>query len=205
MRRIHNSACAVARVDFHGPGIPVLLWIIGVAITFLVREAHRTRSDDQIQALLHVIKRSAIIFGVGLLLNGFPYYNWATIRIPGVLQRIAICYLIAATIFLIHKNARSDPLVCGAAIGILDVDEDGPSTGVWRGQFRYRLQSREMGRRNAVIGHMYSRTKTWDPEGVVSTLPAVTNVLFGIFAGQVCDCSGLPPKKRAGFFAWGRY
>ena len=82
---------------------PFFLWITGIAITFSF--ARRVeRGDDRGKLLMHVLKRAAIIFGVGLLLNGFPHYNLATIRIPGVLQRIAVCYLIAATIFLFTKT-----------------------------------------------------------------------------------------------------
>ena len=91
------------------------------------------RGDDRTKLLLHVLKRAAIIFGVGLLLNGFPYYNLATIRIPGVLQRIAICYLIAATIFLFTRDARPDPLVYRAVVRVLDSDEDDSCSRLWRG------------------------------------------------------------------------
>ena len=48
--------------------------------------------------------------------------------------------------------------------------------------------------------HMYSQTKTWDPEGVVSTLPAVANTLFGIFCGECCERSSQPNRNQAGCF-----
>src|SRR5436189_4819063 len=72
---------------------PFFLFIVGVSITLAfgrrVEEGGVTRS-----LYLKVIKRSLIIFGLGLFLNGFPYFHLSDIRIPGVLQRIAICYLI---------------------------------------------------------------------------------------------------------------
>jgi len=75
------------------------------------------------QLLMHVLRRAVIIFGLGLFLNGFPFglvsthdFSWAAIRIPGVLQRIAICYLIASTIFL-YTDVRGQILWI---IGCLD-------------------------------------------------------------------------------------
>src|SRR5437762_7508265 len=67
---------------------PFFLFIVGVAIA-LARPTP-----------LRVLRRAVVIFALGLLLNGLPYFDWATIRIPGVLQRIAVCYLIAALLFL---------------------------------------------------------------------------------------------------------
>src|SRR5688572_21027774 len=82
---------------------PFFLWIVGVAITLSFAKRVE-RGDDRGKLLLHVLRRSAVIFVIGLLLNGFPNYNLATLRIPGVLQRIAVCYLIAAAIFLYTKT-----------------------------------------------------------------------------------------------------
>ena len=78
---------------------PFFLFIVGVSITlaFGRRVEESTVKRD---LYLKVIKRTAIIFGLGLFLNGFPYFQLSTIRILGVLQRIAICYLIASLIFL---------------------------------------------------------------------------------------------------------
>src|SRR3954453_18555450 len=82
---------------------PFFLWIIGISITFSFAKRIE-RGDDRSRLLLHILKRAAIIFAIGLFLNGFPYFNLTTLRIPGVLQRIAICYLIGATIFLFTKT-----------------------------------------------------------------------------------------------------
>src|SRR5215467_14514863 len=69
---------------------PFFLFIVGVSITlaFGRRIEERTVGRD---LYLKVIKRSLIIFGLGLFLNGFPFFRLAEIRIPGVLQRIAVC------------------------------------------------------------------------------------------------------------------
>src|SRR6187549_2753181 len=81
---------------------PFFLFIVGVSITLAF--ARRMEAGAADRALyLKVVKRAAIIFGLGLFLNGFPYFNLGTIRIAGVLQRIALCYLFASLIFLTTK------------------------------------------------------------------------------------------------------
>ena len=78
---------------------PFFLFIVGVSITLAF--ARRAQAGGSKRDLyLKVIKRTLIIFGLGLFLNGFPFFQLATIRIPGVLQRIAVCYLFASLIFL---------------------------------------------------------------------------------------------------------
>src|SRR3989442_11055292 len=67
---------------------PFFLFIVGMAIPLSRPTIGR------------VLRRAAMIFALGLVLNGLPRFDWATIRIPGVLQRIAVCYLVAAVLFL---------------------------------------------------------------------------------------------------------
>lgn len=81
---------------------PFFLFIVGVAIPLAV--GRRIESGGSRRDLyLKVIKRTLIIFALGMFLAGFPYFQLSTIRIPGVLQRIAVCYLVASIIFLTTK------------------------------------------------------------------------------------------------------
>ena len=179
---------------------PFFLWIVGIAITFSFAKRVE-RGDDRGKLLLHTAKRAAIIFGVGLLLNGFPYYNLSTLRIPGVLQRIAVCYLIAATIFLFTKT-RGRILWC---VGLLSaywiLMKTVPVPGCGANSFTIDCNLEKWIDGMVLWGHMYSRTKTWDPEGIVSTLPAITNVLFGIFAGQILRLPRTPAEKASWLFS----
>lgn len=178
---------------------PFFLWIVGLAITLSFAKRSE-REGDKARLVLHIVRRAAIIFGVGLLLNGFPYYNLATIRIPGVLQRIAICYLIAATIFLFTKT-RGRILWC---VGLLSVYwilmKMAPVPGCGAGRFDIDCNFEKWVDGLLMTGHMYSRTKTWDPEGLVSTLPAIANVLFGIFAGQILRLGRDAAEKASWLF-----
>ncbi len=82
---------------------PFFLFIVGVAMMFSF--ASRTaRGATRAQLARHVLWRSLIIFAIGLFLNGFPYFHWSRMRIPGVLQRIAVCYLAAALAVLAARR-----------------------------------------------------------------------------------------------------
>ena len=72
---------------------PFFLFIVGVAITLSLSK-RKERGDNQNKLLLNVLRRSLILFALGLFLNGFPYFDISVIRIPGILQRIAVVYLI---------------------------------------------------------------------------------------------------------------
>ena len=180
---------------------PFFLWIAGVAVTFSLAK-RLERGDDRGKLWLHATRRAAIIFAVGLFLNGFPYFNLETLRIPGVLQRIALCYWIAVSIYLFTKT-RGRIVACVALLGlywVLMTMVHVPGCGA--GSFTVDCNFEKWVDGMFLSGHMYSQTKTWDPEGIVSTLPAIVNVLLGIFAGDILR-RGRTPAERASwlFFA----
>ncbi|MFZ4621840.1 MAG: acyltransferase family protein [Bacteroidota bacterium] len=169
---------------------PFFLWIVGVSMTFSFA-VRKSKGDDNTKLLLGVLRRSAIMFGLGIFLAGFPFgmlwghhFEWATIRIPGVLQRIAVCYLISSIIYL---NTSMRGVI--AAIGALFVT-------YWLFMVYYPVPEIgaglfEKGRNFAayidsmfLTGHMWGATKTWDPEGLFSTLPAIASSLFGAITGD---------------------
>jgi len=82
---------------------PFFLFIVGVSLT-LSFAARISRGISRGALVLHVVRRSALIFVIGLFLNGFPDFDFSSIRIMGVLQRIALCYLVAGLLyFLINR------------------------------------------------------------------------------------------------------
>lgn len=178
---------------------PFFLWIVGVSITLSFAKRVQ-RGDDRGKLLLHVVRRSALIFLLGLFLNGFPYYNLATLRIPGVLQRIAVCYLAAATIFLFTRwraqVAWTGGLLAAYWVLMKVVPVPGYGAGVLeiQGNFAQYIDGLFLS------GHMYSATKTWDPEGIVSTLPSIATVLFGILTGRLLQTRRTPHEKSAWLF-----
>src|SRR5271165_6545618 len=82
---------------------PFFLFIVGVSLSLSFRSRMR-RGESRRTLLVHSLRRSAVIFFIGLFLSGFPYFHLSTWRVAGVLQRIAIVYLVAALITLYAKT-----------------------------------------------------------------------------------------------------
>ena len=173
---------------------PFFLWIVGVAMTLSFAKRVE-RGDNRFHLALHVLKRAAIIFGIGLLLNGFPYYHLDRIRIPGVLQRIAICYLIAGLIFL-YTSVRGQVLwLVGCLTGYWMLMTLVPVPGAGPGHLDPENNLSAYVDRLLLTGHMYGQTKTWDPEGTISTLPAIATALFGILTGHLLRLRREPAER----------
>ncbi len=157
---------------------PFFLFIVGVAI------APSLDGRPPAFALLRVLRRAVVIFAVGVLLNGFPAFDWSTIRIPGVLQRIAVCYLVAAVLYL-AASWRGHAVVAAllllgywAALTLVSVPGYGAGDLGPEGNLAAWVD-------RAVLGpHIWRVSRVYDPEGILSTVPAVATVLFGVLAGQ---------------------
>ncbi len=170
---------------------PFFLWIVGVAMTFSF--AKRIELGETKKSLiLHALQRSVLLFLFGLVVNNFPFgligfsqFSWSTWRIPGVLQRIAICYFIATAIYL-YAGTRAQ---IGWSIGLLAVywilvqlvPVPGYGAGILepKGNLLWYLDS------SILDGHTYTLAPApgFDPEGLLSTIPAITTALFGVLTG----------------------
>ncbi len=181
---------------------PFFLWIVGVAMTFSFAKRVE-RGDNRHRLALHVVKRFAIIFGIGLLLNGFPYYNLAHIRIPGVLQRIAVCYLIAGLIFLYTKVRGQVLWLVGCLTAYWLLMTLVPVPGVGPGHLDPENNLSAYMDRLLLPNHLYGHTKTWDPEGTLSTLPAIATALFGILTGHLLRTRKTAQEKTVWLFVAG--
>jgi len=161
---------------------PSFLFIVGVSITFALTKRIAT-SDGQRGVVGKIVRRSLILFGLGIVFAGFPRYdNWATIRIPGVLQRIALCYLATSLIFLVTRVRGQVVALLGLLVGYwalmtyVRVPEFG--AGDWArghdlGSYLDRL---------LLAGHIYKND--YDPEGLLSTLPSIATTLLGVLVGH---------------------
>lgn len=175
--------------DWHGwtftdTVYPFFLWIVGVAMT-LSTARRLERGQSRAELLRHAFQRAVILFLIGVFVMPLPDIDLATLRIPGVLQRIAVCYLIAFLIFL-HTKVRGQVLwllALNAAYFALMWfwPVPGCGAGSWAKECNFARYVDSL----VLKGHMWSQTREWDPEGIVSTLPAVGTVLFGVLAGHV--------------------
>jgi predicted acyltransferase len=173
---------------------PFFLFIVGVSIAL----ALASKKDQHIAGkdlYKKILRRSLVIFALGMFLSGFPFFDLSTIRIPGVLQRIAICYLIASLIYL-HANVRTQMvwavtllLVYWAAMEWYPVPDIGAGSYAKGSNFSAWVDN------IFLQGHMWSQSKTWDPEGIFSTLPAISTTLFGVLTGQLLQKKVEPIEK----------
>ena len=176
---------------------PSFLVMVGIAMTLSF--ASRVARGASRKAILgHVARRTVLLFLLGLLVNGFPHYDLHTIRIPGILQRIAVCYFFGSLLYLALarlKAARRAILMGSVIAGLLFVYwvllMFVPAPGFGAGRLD-SLGNLPAYIDRAVIGtrHMwaYGTTPgygvTYDPEGILSTLPALATLLFGVLAGE---------------------
>lgn len=177
---------------------PFFLFIVGVSMT-LSFASRAARGWTRRTLALHVVRRSLLIFAIGLFLNGFPDFDFSAIRIMGVLQRIALCYLAGGLLYLatFKKNparerrviARGNVSVISAAVVALLVLywvllTFVPVPGYGAGHLGKDDSLAAYIDRAVLGGHLWSESKTWDPEGILSTLPAIATLLIGILSGE---------------------
>jgi predicted acyltransferase len=184
---------------------PFFVFIVGVAIplAFEKRKAAAQAGSEQRDLYLKIFRRTALIFALGLLLTGFPFtmekiVHW---RIPGVLQRIALCYLVASIIFLKSKVRTqvvitvsllvvywaAMKLIAAPGFAIGDLTKEG-SLASWMD-------------RTLLAGHIYK--PEYDPEGLLSTIPAIATALIGVLAGQWLMQKREALDKISGLFVTG--
>lgn len=175
--------------DWHGWTLtdtvfPSFLWIVGVALTLSMAK-RMAAGVPKMQLLRQALKRTVILYGLGLLVYAYPHFDLSTQRFLGVLQRIAICYLIVTVIYLTCGLRGQLAWLVGllTSYWLIMVYAPVPGFGSGRldveGNFAHYVDSIVLGR------HNYIWTKTWDPEGLVSTLPAIGTALLGVMAGHL--------------------
>ncbi len=183
---------------------PFFLFIVGVAMSFSLTKRIE-RGDSKFQLHGKIVRRTLIIFTIGLFLNLFPEFNFKEVRIPGVLQRIALCYFFAAVI-MVEANKKWQ---IGWTISLLSVywilvklvPVPGYGAGVLeaKGSLCWYIDS------NLLAGHTWKGAPApgFDPEGILSTLPAICTVMFGIFAGDWIRSDRGQYEKVSGLFVAG--
>ena len=184
---------------------PFFLFIVGVSLV-LSFTARLQRGTSRRSLLLHTLRRSALLFLIGLALNGLASPHLATWRIPGVLQRIAIVYCIAAIITLYTRTRTRVVLIAFFTIGYWWLMRSVPVPGHGVPGVDIPLLHPEHNLasyldRKLMLGHMW--TPTFDPEGLLSTIPAVATALCGVLTGQWLQIRHTPERKVAGMIAVG--
>jgi predicted acyltransferase len=181
---------------------PFFLFIVGVSIT-LAFGGRLDRGTSKRDLYVKIIKRSLIIFAIGLFLNGFPYFNLSELRIPGVLQRIAVCYLLASIIFLNAKIRTQIIISIALLLGywLLLRFVPAPGYAAWDLSKEGSLPSYVD---RVVLGkHVWAQAKVYDPEGLLSTIPALVTTLIGVLTGAVLRTNKSNYEKAVTIFVAG--
>ncbi len=181
---------------------PFFLFIVGVAIPLAF--AKRVESGGSKRDLyLKIIKRTLIIFAIGLFLNGFPYFGLAEYRIPGVLQRIALCYFFASIIFINTKVRTQIAITIALLLGYWLLLKYIPAPGYAAGDLT-KEGSLPSYVDQVVLGkHVWSQARVYDPEGLLSTIPAIATAMIGVLTGQWLRAEKSRIEKAAGMFVAG--
>ncbi|HEV8365657.1 MAG TPA: heparan-alpha-glucosaminide N-acetyltransferase domain-containing protein [Gemmatimonadaceae bacterium] len=189
---------------------PFFLFIVGIT-TYLAAAARRERGVDDGQLVRQILLRGALIVLFGILLNAFPFYPLERItgvRFPGVLQRIGVCYICAALLTLRTTVRQQIAIIAALLLGYWAamtlipvpgqtvtgralIDEPSASLAAWidRGIFG---------------SHLWRSSKTWDPEGLLSTIPAIGTTMLGVLAGRWLGSTQRPLAERlTGLFGVG--
>lgn len=179
---------------------PFFLFIVGVAVTMSIGPL-AVASIGRVQIAGKVLRRAALIFGLGIFLNGFPLFDWSTLRIPGVLQRIALCYSGAALIVLTTDVRRQEFAAIGLILGYWMLMMLVRTPGGTGGELGPETNLAAYVDRHVLSGHLLH--PGWDPEGLLSTLPALATTLFGVLTGSWLRSPRSPTERVAGLLIAG--
>jgi predicted acyltransferase len=158
---------------------PFLLFAMGAAVPFALERRRSTRRVRR-----HVLRRAALLFLFGLLLNAIetpPPLHLAAFRIPGVLQRIALVYAAVAALTERLPWRTQAAIVVGILLGYWALLTLVPVPGYGGGVLTPEGNLASYIDRALLGGHLL--TPLFDPEGLLSTLPAIATAMSGVFAG----------------------
>ena len=173
---------------------PAFLFMAGLSIPFSIA-SQLNKQATRGAIILRILRRAVVLFLLGLAVNGFYQYHWQTLRIPGILQRIALCYLVCALVYLFaRRSAKRDTILITFAFATLvaywAILKFAPVPGLGAGHLdSYANFPAYVDRSVFGINHLWAygttpdRGVTYDSEGLLSTIPALFTMLIGIVAG----------------------
>ena len=189
------NGCTLADLIF-----PTFLFIVGIAITISFGEKLRC-GENESRRVAQILRRAAVLVGLGLVLNGFPAVTLTSLRFPGVLQRIGVCYACAALLGL-RVGTKGQGAVAvllivlyGLLIKLVPVPGYGPGSLTPEANLPGYVDDW------LLRGHLYH--ESFDPEGLLSTLPAISTTLFGMLSGRWLRAVSDARRSAAGLLAVG--
>jgi predicted acyltransferase len=174
---------------------PTFLFVVGAVLPFsIARRLEQGHSPSGI--LLRIMQRTAGLLLLGLILNGLLHFDWAAMRWPGVLQRIALCYFFAA-LFVLYTSWRVQAVAVPVILLLYwAITMLVPVPGHAAGDLTMEGCLSSYVDQHLIPGFLYY--KYGDNEGILSTLPAVCTALLGVLAGHWLRSERPGPRKAAG-------
>ena len=175
---------------------PFFLFIVGVSMV-LSFAARQERGASRRDLFKHAARRSALILLIGWFIHLQPYFNFARMRFPGVLPRIAVVYLCASAITLVVARRGRIAWIIGllvgyyAALRLIPVPGCDPS-----GWMTQHCSIAGWLDRTLMHGHIYR--PDFDPEGLLSTFPAIATTLLGTLTGEFLRDAKTPTSRVRG-------
>jgi predicted acyltransferase len=188
---------------------PAFLFVVGVSIVFAYATRQK-RGDSRVSLAWHTLRRAATLFLLGIVVNGFPSFHLDHLRIYGVLQRIAVCYLMVGLFYLCDQRVwtKVAALAC-ALVGYWVLVQWVPVPGAGVPGRDVALLDKDQNivawvDRHVMPGHLYQEAplyNTRDPEGLLSDIPAVGTTLLGLLAGMWLSSQREAKAKALGLAA----
>jgi predicted acyltransferase len=203
---------------------PFFLFIVGVAITVSLTK-RKESGLDQKKLIWQIFKRGLIIFAIGIFMAAWPFWNFtedrfidlSLLRIPGVLQRIGVVYFFTSLIFLktnIKTQAVIGVLLLAAywlimtlipvpGYGMPNLNVATLTDAATQEKFAPNLAG---WLDKLILGnHMWKASKVWDPEGILSTIPAIATCLSGVMLGHWLRTKNDSSVKTSWIFVFGNF
>jgi len=207
----------LAHAEWHGATptdlvFPFFLFIVGISITLALGKRVEAGGINR-EIYLKIIRRALIIFALGLFMAAFPFYNFttgewlnvSTLRIMGVLQRIGVCYLVASLIF-IRTNWKQQTVIAVALLMLywaLMTLINVPNCEITTFNDKTCNLAAYLDRLILTENHIWKSSKVFDPEGILSTLPAIATTLAGVLCGHWLRSKKDDNEKVAAMFFFG--
>lgn len=178
---------------------PFFLFIVGVSLVYAL-DGPKRRGEPRGPVLARVARRAAVLFALGLLTSLYPHFDFSTVRIMGVLQRIGLVFFGCSVIFL-TTGWRTQLLILGALlVGYAVLLQGVPVPGVGPASLEPETNlGAWLDRLVLTVPHLWKTSRTWDPEGLLGTLPALGTGLLGGLAAQWLRRPGPEPAAKV---AW---
>lgn len=178
---------------------PLFIFMVGVSLVFSL--SRQVTGAGRSGAIRKIVQRSVILYLLGIIYYGGISESVDQIRLLGVLQRIAICYLFAGLLFCFFKT-RGIAIACGILlVGYWAMMTFVPVPGGEAGNFAEGKNLANW------FDSQYLPLRKWDgthdPEGILSTIPAIGSCLFGVLAGILLYHNGISGYKKIGILIGG--